>query len=150
MDEIYTAEYDKEVFAKWKAYFLGSEQFKDIDVRPDNGFGNFVPRDGIRLMAMLQSDPLGEETIILEERLAKQMLKGRNCGFFMDGVLQGRMSVISDVSQDLDADQFFIENPIFLQALLNRVVAVVVEKYTPPQKDTVPEVAGAATQTAAG
>jgi len=140
MEERYGPDYDKNVFEQWKKSIgiLTSNGFKTIRVSPENGWGNFSPRDGIRLMAMLQTDPLGEETAILEEQIAKQVVKGRNVSFLADEAVIGKMSVITDTSQDLNADPLFIDQPILMQALISRVVALVVEKYTPPVKDTVP------------
>lgn len=140
MEEQYGPDFDKGIFDQWMKSIgtLTSNGFKTIRVSPENGWGNFSPRDGIRLMAMLQTDPLGEETAVLEEHIAKQVVKGKNVSFLADEQLIGRMSVITDTSQDLNADPLFIEKPILMQALISRVVALVVEKYTPPVKDTVP------------
>ena len=138
MEEKYGNDYDKQIFSKWSDYFLGKSEFKQIRVSPENGWGDFLPRDGIRLMSMLQTDPLAEETLILEERVAKEVVKGRNVSFYLDDQVVGKMAVITDLSQDLNADPLFIAQPIYMQALISRVTALVVEKYTPPAKDTVP------------
>lgn len=140
MEERYGPDFDKGIFDQWMKSIgsLTSKNFKTIRVSPENGWGPFSPRDGIRLMAMLQTDPLGEDTAILEEQVAKQVIKGKNVSFLADDTVIGRMSVITDTSQDLNADPLFIEQPILMQALISRVVALVVEKYTPPAKDTVP------------
>lgn len=140
MEERYGPDFDKAIFDQWMKSIgsISGKDFQTIRVSPENGWGNFSPRDGIRLMAMLQTDPLGEETAILEEQIAKQVVKGRNVKFLADETVIGNMAVITDTSQDLNADPLFIEKPILMQALISRVVALVVEKYTPPQKDTVP------------
>ncbi|ADX42554.1 hypothetical protein [Tetrasphaera phage TJE1] len=140
MDDTFDDGYESKVFAQWmrSAQKATKGQFKSIRVSVQDGFGPFAPRDGIRLMGMLQNDPLGEETALIEEHIAKQVIRGKNVTFMADNDTIGRMSVITDTSQDINADPLFIEKPILMQALIAKVVAYVVEKYTPPQKDTVP------------
>lgn len=138
MQEKYGKDFDRQIFEKYSAFFLGSDQFKEIRVSPQDGWGRFSPRDGIRLMGMLQTDPLGEQTVLMEEKITKQVVKGKNVTFFLDDQEVGKMSVITNEDQEINADAFLMDNPIYLQALLSRVTALVVEKYTPPAKDTVP------------
>lgn len=139
MTETYSDQY---VTDRLKAYvdsFVNGDAYSRVFVRPEGGWGEFYPRDGLRLMAMFRADPRGEDTAVLLEKVTKQLVKGRNVAFLMDDKPAGSMAIITAVEQDLNSDRLFIDQPILLQALTDAALAAVVEKFTPPKKDTVPE-----------
>lgn len=139
MTETYGPNYAADLLNGYLTYVKNDDEYVKVRVSPEGGWGPFMPRDAIRMVSMMSSDPFSEEFAILRETVVKQVVKGRNVAFLLDGQTVGNMSKITDVSQDLNADPFFLEHPLYLYSLELYVMAYVVEKFTPPLKNTVPE-----------
>lgn len=137
MIEKYSPEFAGEAVMAFAASFRSPENNAKLELRKEGEFGQFPLRDGVRLSGMIQSDPLGDETTALRDRIARFCLRGLVVSCWQDDVEMGRLATITDpVHQDLEVDQFLQANPIFYQLVLDVTTAYVLKNFTAPPRST--------------
>jgi len=111
------------------------------EARPGADFNRFSLRDAVRLVGMIQSQPNSEETVELEDRIARQVFTRVPVTFWEDDVQVGAMATITDASQSLETDPFLMEHPSFYQLLLGVATGYILKNFTAPLKNTLPATA---------
>lgn len=140
MLETYGYEYAGDKLEQFKDSFVNAELFKRFTLKVEGGFNFPSLRNGFRLYNLMLSDPNGEETIALRDKVAKECVAKKAVHFFLDNEPFAIGAVITDpVNQSLDADPVFTNTPALYDLVLNLTTAHVLGGFLSPKKDTVPE-----------
>lgn len=140
MTETFDHNFGDEAVLEFYQAVVKSGDFKTARMKIEDGFGNAPLRESLQLISRIKTagEALSDETFLLRDKIAKACILKRNVSFWLDEELVGNLAVLTDINQDLNADAFLAQNPVFYQLLLEDTTAYVLGKYTPPRKDTVP------------
>ena len=133
--ESYDAEFSGRVIMDFYKSTVAPSTRQKARIVPAGQFSPFPVRDGVRLVAMIQSSPLDEETFALRDRLAKSCLLRVPVEYQIEGQTVARLITLTDVNQNLETDPAIIENPMFYSFLLDITTAHVLSSFTLPPKE---------------
>lgn len=139
MEDKYDHSFSDESVLEFYQSLIRAQDFQSMRLGVEGGFGKVPLRESFQLLSRIKTpgESLSDETFLLRERLAKFAILKKNVTFYMDDKEVGKISVLTDVGQELDADSFLGQNPIFYQLLLEDTTAFILKNYTPPRKETV-------------
>ncbi len=140
MTDTYDHSFGDEAVLEFYQSVVKSSDFQTASLRIDGDFNPPPLRESFQLVSRIKTpgESLTDETFALRDKIAKACVLKKNVSFWLDEAQVGAISVMTDMSQDLNADAFLRENPVFYQLLLEDTTAFVLKKYTSPRKDTVP------------
>ncbi len=140
MNDTYDHSFADEAVLEFYQSVIKSSNFQTASMQIEGDFAAPPLRESFQLVSRVKTpgESLADETFVLRDKIAKSCVLKKNVSFLLDGKVVGNLTVLTDVNQDLNADIFLRENPLFYQLLLEDTTAFVLKKYTSPRKDTVP------------
>lgn len=140
MTDTYDHVFGDEAVLDFYQSIIKASEFQNASLRIEGDFNMPPLRESFQLVSRIKTpgEALTDETFELRDRLAKACILKKNVSFWLDDQQVGAITVLTDISQILEADAFLSQNPVFYQLLLEDTTAFVLKKYTSPRKDTVP------------
>jgi len=140
MTDTYDHAFGDEAVLEFYQSVVKSSDFQTASLRIEGDFNPPPLRESFQLVSRIKTpgESLTDETFALRDKIAKACILKKNVSFWLDDTQVGNIAVLTDMSQDLNADAFLSQNPVFYQLLLEDTTAFVLKKYTSPRKDTVP------------
>ena len=129
MNDTYDHSFGDEAVLEFYQSVIKSSDFQTASMQIEGDFSAPPLRESFQLVSRVKTpgESLADETFVLRDKIAKSCVLKKNVSFLLDGKVVGNLTVLTDVNQDLNADIFLRENPLFYQLLLEDTTAFVLK-----------------------